>query len=149
MFLRQHFCHEHQNAANIITHFCREYQTVANFATFVWRKIENAAKLEIATNLKPLQILKCRTFQSAVNVPFYSYFYVILTLYCFSYHILGNLGQSLGHEFYQAPNLAPLLTGSVLSNLNAVPDYRLRPILRILVVFSQDVLWCIAVFSHN
>jgi len=51
---------------------------------------------------------------------------------CFSYHILGYLGQSLGHEFYQAPNLAVTLTNTIFVNLETVPDYRLRPILRIL-----------------
>ncbi|KAI0243017.1 Exportin-5 [Lamellibrachia satsuma] len=64
----------------------------------------------------------------------------LTTIHDNCYHILGNLGQSLGHEFYQAPNLAVLLNSTVLVNLDTVPDYRLRPILR--VFMKGYVHWC-------
>lgn len=47
------------------------------------------------------------------------------------YHILGNAGPSLGRDFYQLPNLAASLITSAFSNLDAIPDYRLRPIVRV------------------
>ena len=51
-------------------------------------------------------------------------------LHTFSYHILGNCGQSLGAEFYQAPNLAQSLANSVFVNLDQLPDYRLKIAIR-------------------
>ncbi|XP_053405652.1 exportin-5-like [Mercenaria mercenaria] len=47
------------------------------------------------------------------------------------FHILGNAGQCLGSEFYAIPNLAQSMIQTVLSNLDVVPDYRLRPIIRV------------------
>ena len=41
-----------------IDEFCCEYHIIAIFATIFFRKIENAAKLKNATNVKPPQILK-------------------------------------------------------------------------------------------
>ena len=49
-----------------------------------------------------------------------------------SYHALGNAGQYLGYEFYQAPNLAQSLANSVFTDLEHIPDYRLKTIVRIL-----------------
>ncbi|KAL5008996.1 hypothetical protein ScPMuIL_014577 [Solemya velum] len=48
-----------------------------------------------------------------------------------SCHILGNAGQCLGYEFYTAPNLSQSIMDSVLTNLDSLPDYRLRPIIRV------------------
>ncbi|KAK2183970.1 hypothetical protein NP493_288g00016 [Ridgeia piscesae] len=64
----------------------------------------------------------------------------LTTIHDNCYHILGYLGQSLGHEFYQAPNLAVTLTNTIFVNLETVPDYRLRPILRIFM--KGYVQWC-------
>ncbi|XP_013773403.1 exportin-5-like [Limulus polyphemus] len=47
------------------------------------------------------------------------------------YHILGNSGPSLGADFYAIPNLAAAIVSSVFADLNNVPDYRLRPVIRI------------------
>ncbi|XP_076324689.1 exportin-5-like protein Ranbp21 [Tachypleus tridentatus] len=47
------------------------------------------------------------------------------------YHILGNSGPSLGADFYAIPNLATAIVSSVFADLNNVPDYRLRPVIRI------------------
>ena len=48
----------------------------------------------------------------------------------FSYHILGNAGQSMGVQFYQSPSLAPSLANSVFLNLDQLPDYRLKIVIR-------------------
>ncbi|KDR17037.1 Exportin-5 [Zootermopsis nevadensis] len=47
-----------------------------------------------------------------------------------TYHILGNAGPSLGRDFYQMEGLVPDILRSMFSNLEAVPDYRLRPLVR-------------------
>lgn len=47
------------------------------------------------------------------------------------YHVLGNSGSSMGHEFYQVPNLAPSLLNSVFINLDAIPLFRIRPVIRV------------------
>ena len=53
---------------------CCEYQNVVNFASICLHiEIENAAKLKNTTNIRLQQIFKCHTFQSPVNVPFYSH----------------------------------------------------------------------------
>ncbi|KAK3595986.1 hypothetical protein CHS0354_032501 [Potamilus streckersoni] len=49
-------------------------------------------------------------------------------------HILGNACQCLEYELYCMPNLANSLLSSTLTNLDTLPDYRLRPL--ILYVFS-------------
>nr|KAG5703516.1 hypothetical protein BaRGS_020150 [Batillaria attramentaria] len=46
------------------------------------------------------------------------------------FHILGNAGQCLGHEFYTWPNLAQVLVDSVFRNMEHLPDYRVKPIIR-------------------
>ncbi|KAL0274098.1 UNVERIFIED_CONTAM: hypothetical protein PYX00_006610 [Menopon gallinae] len=46
------------------------------------------------------------------------------------YHILGNAGPSLGKDFYQIPQLANALITVIFNNLEFVPDYRIRPIIR-------------------
>ncbi|OCT77469.1 exportin-5 isoform X2 [Xenopus laevis] len=49
------------------------------------------------------------------------------------HHILGNCGPSIPHEFYSIPNMTSHLLSSVFTNLDNVPDYRLRIILRVFV----------------
>lgn len=46
-------------------------------------------------------------------------------------HLLGSAGPSLGRELYATPGLGTALVQSVLSGLDHVPDYRLRPIVRV------------------
>lgn len=36
------------------------------------------------------------------------------------YHILGNVGPSLGKDFYQIPQLGPALISSIFSNLEVI-----------------------------
>ena len=51
-----------------------------------------------------------------------------------SFHVLGNLGPSLTQDFYTIDGLALQISNSVLSNLDNVPDHRLRPLLHILLM---------------
>lgn len=50
-----------------------------------------------------------------------------------SYHILGNAGQCLGYEFYRVPNLSQLLLDTVFTNLQYLPDYRTKIMIRVFV----------------
>lgn len=47
------------------------------------------------------------------------------------YHMLGSGCHTIGRDFYQLPGLAPALLNSVFSNMEVIPDYRLRPIIRV------------------
>ncbi|XP_011872783.1 PREDICTED: exportin-5 isoform X2 [Vollenhovia emeryi] len=47
------------------------------------------------------------------------------------YHMLGSGCHMIGREFYQLPGLALALLNSVFSNIEVIPDYRLRPIIRV------------------
>ncbi|KAJ8309299.1 hypothetical protein KUTeg_014173 [Tegillarca granosa] len=51
-----------------------------------------------------------------------------------SCHILGNAGQCLGYEFYTEPNLAESILNTVLTNLQHLPDYRMKPLINILIL---------------
>ncbi|XP_033734576.1 exportin-5-like [Pecten maximus] len=48
-------------------------------------------------------------------------------------HILGNAGPCLGQEFYTIPNLTQSLLSSILTKLDILPDYRLKPMIRVFV----------------
>ena len=54
-------------------------------------------------------------------------------LFNFSCHILGNAGACLGAEFYTIANLAHYINNTVLFGLEQIPEYRLRPIIHILL----------------
>ncbi|XP_028903292.1 exportin-5 [Ornithorhynchus anatinus] len=62
------------------------------------------------------------------------------TLYDNCFHILGNAGPSMQQDFYTVKDLATQLLGSVFTNLNNIPDYRLRTLLRVFV--KPLVLFC-------
>ncbi|KAJ8309385.1 LOW QUALITY PROTEIN: hypothetical protein KUTeg_014259 [Tegillarca granosa] len=55
-----------------------------------------------------------------------------------SCHILGNAGQCLGYEFYTEPNLAESILNTVLTNLQHLPDYRMKPLINILILIYFD-----------
>ncbi|KFR10526.1 Exportin-5, partial [Opisthocomus hoazin] len=55
------------------------------------------------------------------------------TLYDNCFHILGNAGPSMQQDFYTVEGLATQLLSSAFINLNNIPDYRLRPMLRVFV----------------
>ncbi|KAH0952701.1 hypothetical protein HN011_008649 [Eciton burchellii] len=54
------------------------------------------------------------------------------------YHILGSGCHMIGRDFYQLVGLAPALLNSVFSNIETIPDYRLRPIIR---VFMKPLIY--------
>ncbi|KAB0800097.1 hypothetical protein PPYR_07977 [Photinus pyralis] len=47
------------------------------------------------------------------------------------YHMMGSVGPSLGRDLYTLPDLGPAIVTSILSSLHTLPDYRLRPIIRV------------------
>lgn len=47
------------------------------------------------------------------------------------YHMMGSLGPSLGRDLYTIPDLGLAIINSVLSCLQYIPDYRMRPIIRV------------------
>ncbi|XP_060100457.1 exportin-5 [Heteronotia binoei] len=55
------------------------------------------------------------------------------TLYDNCFHILGNAGSSMQQDFYTVDGLATDLLNSAFVNLTNIPDYRLRPMLRVFV----------------
>lgn len=57
--------------------------------------------------------------------------HLYLAFHC-SFHILGNAGPSMQQDFYTVEGLASQFLNSAFINLNNIPDYRLRPMLRIL-----------------
>ncbi|CAB3377710.1 Hypothetical predicted protein [Cloeon dipterum] len=54
----------------------------------------------------------------------------LTTLYEHCYLILGAAGVSFGHDFYSIPMLSENLVLSVFTDLDHVPDYRLRSLIR-------------------
>ncbi|XP_053568730.1 exportin-5 [Bombina bombina] len=54
-------------------------------------------------------------------------------LYDSCYQIVGCCGASMQQDFFSIPDLATRLVSSAFSNLESVPLYRLRPILRLFV----------------
>ncbi|XP_034377060.1 exportin-5 [Arvicanthis niloticus] len=65
-------------------------------------------------------------------------FFSILYENC--YHILGKAGPSMQQDFYTVEDLATQLLGSAFVNLNNIPDFRLRSMLRVFV--KPLVLFC-------
>ncbi|CAH1159792.1 unnamed protein product [Phaedon cochleariae] len=47
------------------------------------------------------------------------------------YHMMGSLGPSLGRDLYTIPDLGLAVVSSVLSYMQYIPDYRVRPIIRV------------------
>ncbi|XP_033335088.1 exportin-5-like protein Ranbp21 [Megalopta genalis] len=64
-----------------------------------------------------------------------------------SYHMLGSGFHMIGRDFYQLPGLAPALINSVFSNLEMIPDYRLRPIIR--VFMKPFIYYCPPAFYES
>uniref|UniRef100_A0A1B0A058 Importin N-terminal domain-containing protein n=1 Tax=Glossina pallidipes TaxID=7398 RepID=A0A1B0A058_GLOPL len=64
----------------------------------------------------------------------------MVSLYEGCYHMMGSAGPSLGRHLYQLDGVANALINSAFSCLEDVPDYRLRPIIR--VFFKPFVYSC-------
>ncbi|XP_014204789.1 exportin-5 [Copidosoma floridanum] len=56
------------------------------------------------------------------------------------YHLLSSACHTIGRELYQVNGLTNALLDSVFSNLESIPDHRLRPIIR--VFMKSFVHWC-------
>ncbi|XP_030378650.1 exportin-5 [Scaptodrosophila lebanonensis] len=56
------------------------------------------------------------------------------------YHLMGSAGPSLGRDLYQLVGLADVIISNVFSCIDIIPDYRLRPIIR--VFFKPFVYSC-------
>lgn len=68
-------------------------------------------------------------------------------LYESCFHLIGCMGCSLGRDLYNIPDLALAIINSVLSCLQYIPDYRLRPIIR---VFLKSFIYsCPAPYYEN
>lgn len=50
-----------------------------------------------------------------------------------NYHFLSQLSCSCGYEFYQVKDLADNIIGNVFQGVEAIPDYRLRAVIRMFV----------------
>uniref|UniRef100_A0A8D0AGR4 Exportin 5 n=1 Tax=Sander lucioperca TaxID=283035 RepID=A0A8D0AGR4_SANLU len=68
------------------------------------------------------------------------YYLFFCSLYLCSFHVLGNAGLSLQQEFYTIERLAEEISGSAFVSLDHVPDHRLRPMIHILICFSQQLV---------
>ncbi|KAI4494072.1 hypothetical protein M0802_009226 [Mischocyttarus mexicanus] len=53
------------------------------------------------------------------------------TIHDHCYHMLGSGCHTLGRDFYNLNDLAQALINTVFFNMNLIPDYRLRPIIRV------------------
>lgn len=71
------------------------------------------------------------------------------------YHLMGAAGQSLGRDLYALDGLSSALINSIFSNLEHVPDFRMRTIVRVFLrpfvyscptTFHASVL--VPVFGH-
>jgi exportin-5 len=47
------------------------------------------------------------------------------------YHMIGSMGPSLGRDLYTLPDIGLAIINSVLACLQYIPDYRMRPIIRV------------------
>lgn len=54
-------------------------------------------------------------------------------IFPYSFHILGKAGPSMQQDFYTVEQLSTQLLSSAFVNLDNLPDYRLRPLLHILL----------------
>ncbi|KAH8421457.1 hypothetical protein KR009_008314 [Drosophila setifemur] len=72
-------------------------------------------------------------------------FMMLVTEGC--YHLMGSAGPSLGRDLYQLVGLSDALVTNVFSRLDVVPDYRLRPIIR--VFFKPFVYSCPPTFYDS
>ncbi|XP_063223391.1 exportin-5 [Bacillus rossius redtenbacheri] len=77
------------------------------------------------TSSDPLDVMKPKT-----QTPLECMQNFLSTIYDYSYHVIGNVGHSFGRDFYSLQGLAPSLVATVFSNLEFVPDHRLRPIIK-------------------
>jgi exportin-5 len=71
----------------------------------------------------------------------------LFTIYENSYHLMGAAGPSMGRDLYALPGIADALISSAFSGLENVPDFRLRPIIR--VFFKSFIYSCPPAFYES
>lgn len=76
--------------------------------------------------LDPTQLVKTKT-------PFDYMQQFLSTIFENSYHFMGSAGSALGRDFYGLDGLASALIASCLCDLQYVPDFRLRTIIRVFI----------------
>ena len=81
------YCNIKMPQISELREFCSEYQNPANLPKTICQKLKTLQSLKNATNFKLTQNVKCRKYQSAMNVPFYSYFFHTFS-FCFRTFIL-------------------------------------------------------------
>ena len=98
--------------------------------------------------LDPAQLMKHKT-----PVDYMQQF--ITSLFDNCYHLMGSAGNSLGRDLYGLDGLALALISSIFSNLEHVPDFRMRTIVRVFLrpfVYSCPTTYhasvLVPVFGH-
>lgn len=98
--------------------------------------------------LDPSQLMKQKT-------PFDYMQHFLSALFENCYHLMGSAGSSLGRDFYGLDGLATALINSIFSNLEHVPDFRMRTIVRVFLrpfVYSCPTTYhanvLVPVFGH-
>ena len=88
------------------------------------KKILLGVIFSVPDPLDPDQLIKTKT-------PFDYMQQFLSNLFDNSYHLMGSVGSALGRDFYGLDGLATALINSCFSNLQHVPDFRLRTIIRV------------------
>uniref|UniRef100_A0A670Y659 Exportin-5 n=1 Tax=Pseudonaja textilis TaxID=8673 RepID=A0A670Y659_PSETE len=96
---------------------------------------DNYAKTLDMMEVEKNNILENFSKQSTLSLfcRMYNLFSSRLYLLNCSFHILGSAGSSMQQDFYVVEGLAVELLNSAFINLDNIPDYRLRPLLRVFV----------------
>lgn len=63
------------------------------------------------------------------------------------YHMMGSAGPSLGRDLYQLNGISNAIIGSIFCGLEHIPDFRLRPIIK--VFFKPFVYSCPPTFYES
>lgn len=103
------------------------------------KKVMLGAIFAVPDPLDPVQLVKTKTpldyMQQFLSGTFDS-----------SYHLMGSAGNALGRDFYGLDGLATALIGSCFSNLQHVPDFRMRTIIR---VFLRHFVYACPATYHS
>lgn len=98
--------------------------------------------------LDPAQLMKQKS-------PFDYMQHFLTQLFDNCYHLMGSSGSALGRDLYGLDGLATALANSIFSNLEHVPDFRLRTIVRVFLrpfVYSCPTTYhssvLVPVFGH-
>jgi exportin-5 len=88
------------------------------------KKVMLGAIFAVPDPLDPVQLVKAKT-----PLDYMQQF--LSNIFDNCYHLMGSAGSALGRDFYGLDGLATALINSCFSNLQHVPDFRLRTIIRV------------------